>query len=293
MFLKESSLILRLDPKNIFPFVLDEEVNSEDRTVFKIRPLTIMQYTICKDSIGSRTEKLTVSRHYYNVVRNGLIGWDNFKYNDNNEPIPFSKDNINALPLAAIDELSQAIFTLSEIDEETTNNVRLAVRWSEYLGKHKNPDDWNCVVCQDNGLHKGRNCHGTDLNTCRFCKKEVPEAVCPTCNKLTSPRFIVKFGNVRTKNAIYGLDYVTQCPVALMDSRVISVMNAVNFTDDSKSLPVAGEALEQSHYYYALRGIMLGERNQLMKANTEQATHQTPQQSSPQNVRHVNLGKRH
>lgn len=262
MFLGDSSLILRFDPNYVFDYVLNKESMHEacDQTIFRIKPLTILQNVICKNQLAKNS--VESGNYSYQLVKYGLIGWENFVYIDDGEEIPFNEQNFSTLSFIDFTEIAEAIKGLTEVEESVEKQIRLSIRWSEYLHKTPNKNQWQCNECTAREI---RNCDGLAPNTCRFCKKETFEEYCPNCGKLTTPKFILRLSKKHTRNSIQGVDYVTRCPVALLDNNIIEMVNAAFFATDSKCLPVGGAALEQSNYYYIVRQIINSEQAALLQ----------------------------
>jgi hypothetical protein len=269
VFLDRPSLIARLDPRNIFRYVSDSESSERYPTVFRIKPLTIKQFSETRGFLIDDVDEVRSSRYNLAVVKEGLVGWENFK-DSKGDDIQFSIANINFLPnLDIIDELASAILLLSDVDNEIELNIRLSVKWSNYLGKISNPGQWSCEECMTKNMASNRNCDGTALRRCRFCKEDRKEENCPECGKLTTPKFILRFNNKLTKYATENIDYVTRCPVAIIKPGIVNMMNLVSFADDSKALPVPGAAFEQSNFYLTVRNLLQEERAKSMDDDTK------------------------
>lgn len=269
MFLGQHSLILRLDPNHIFNFVLDDEFANNDRTIFRVKPLSILQYSTCKDLLLREEDgRIAIGLYHFNIVRYGLVGWKNYMYIDNGEEILFSEKNINTLPYNAIEGIARGILELSEVDSYTEKQIRLAIQWSDYLSKLDNPDQWKCEICRDGNFASSRNCDGKALNKCFRCKIETPLDTCPKCGKATKPKFFLRLNSKLPKYGTFGVDWVTRCPSAMMNPKIVSVINAINYMDDTKSLPIQDAALNQSNYYYQVRQIMLSQRNEAFAEST-------------------------
>lgn len=284
---------MRFDPEHIFEYVCDEEVDPKDITIFNVRPLTILQYTICRNVLmgngeGSGTNLGTFSLE---VVKFGLVGWKNFKYEDNGEDISFCSNNLNALSVKIVDEISRAILSLSEVDSKCERSIRFTIKWSEYVGKLQNPDQWNCDICTKKKLAGSRNCEGKDLRLCRKCKLETLLSICPKCDKVTSPKFILKLNNKQTRYANEGFDYVTRCPVRFLEPKIMSIINMATFIDEAGSFPVKGAALEQSNYYYQIRQMILTERNLALKDDNKQNIPNVPKEVNLESSRMGRMGK--
>jgi hypothetical protein len=86
---------IALDPKATFEYILedDRKIPEEDRTVFKLRGLTVSEEARVADSMISSVpgqDELSIrsGTHQLTVLRYGLRGWSNFKDSSGNE-IPF------------------------------------------------------------------------------------------------------------------------------------------------------------------------------------------------------------
>jgi hypothetical protein len=300
-------MILRLDPNHVFDYISNSEEDSDNPTIFKIKPLTIREFNICRQPLlgdGFDDKKNSYAVYHLEVLKFGLIGWENFYWDDTDEVIPFAVGNINAIIPDVRDELTDAILKISEVNYKIESKIRLACKWSEYLSKQDKPEQWSCMYCQKNtATRSARNCEGNALRRCRSCSKEVKEPKCPTCGKVTTPKFMLRL-NKKIKDSEEGLDYVTRCPIALMDPKVLSVMNIINLSDELKTPPVDGSILEQSSFYYQVRQIILEERNAALSESRTSynaqpgGAHQGPATGpSPQalgrlqgKVKHVNFG---
>jgi len=269
VFVGNPSLVLRLDVNHRFDYVLDEEamLPEKDKTIFSIKPLSILQNITCKDLVsgdGDENESsIKIGSYHLQLLRYGLVGWRNFCYEDNNSPIEFSEKNFSALPQEAREELSHAIADISNIDDDMRSKIRLAIRWTEYQAKSHTAAQWSCETCSSTQM-KVRNCDGTSPRTCRRCRKQTHEKTCPKCGIATTPHFSLKLTNKPVKQAVEGVDIVTRCPIRLLDSKIIAVMNAVAFINDAKSLPVEGAALEQSNFFFSVKQAILSERNAIL-----------------------------
>lgn len=267
MFLGNPSLVLRLDVNHVFDYVLDEETHLErgQQTIFKVKPLTISQYTTCRDFLNEDEEgSVRVGSYQYGMIRFGLVGWVNYFYEDNYEPIDFCEENLSTLREHVRGELAHAIETLCEVDKYTSKCVKLAIRWSDYLRKNKSTATWKCSDCSKTQM-AARNCDGHALNTCRKCGIDTEEAICEKCGKPTVPPFKLKLTDKPQRASTEGIDYVTRCPIRLLDSKVIAAMNAITYIDDSNSLPTPGAALEQSAYFFNLKQTIQSESNEVMR----------------------------
>jgi hypothetical protein len=86
---------IALDPKATFEYILedDRKLPEEDRTVFKLRGLTVSEEARVADSMissvpGQEELSFRSGTHQLTVLRFGLRGWSNFKDSEGNE-VPF------------------------------------------------------------------------------------------------------------------------------------------------------------------------------------------------------------
>ncbi len=248
------SLTLKLDPDTIYPYVCEVEREKDNHTTFFLKSLNILQYRICEELFS---DDVNVGEYGLKVLEYGLIGWDNFAWDDV-EVIPFDLCNIGTIPYSNQLELFNNIISLSEVDSDLIDEMIYIVKWSDWLSKSKNPDQWTCEYCAEKKLANTRNCDGSRTFSCKSCDAFCSDDVCPKCNGRAN--LVLKY---RFSNKVN--DFVTKCPVSLVKTRAIKLVNLVNYIDHTKSLPMVGGALEQSHFYYMARTVVLSEQNSLMK----------------------------
>jgi len=254
----------RFDPKSVFPYVCKSDMGNTDFTTFAIRPLTILQYRECSETSYAKGSNQIGSMSLA-VLKYGLIGWENFKFDDAEEPIEFSYKNFSAIPSDEQLELYGAILEVTEPDEELLAEIRFVAKWSSVLSKlDDKADAWECGYCSERKLSKTRNCDGTIPNKCNRCGNETLETICPKCNAKTKAHFTFMFSKTIG-------DYVTQCPVSLLSIRAIKLTNIINYMNDLNSLPVPGGALEQTNYFYEIRAAVMSERDSLMRKEMKES----------------------
>ena len=214
-------ILQRLDPKTIFHYVCEND-NGGSSTIFKIRPLTVYEFKSCEEPSPENNSTQKIGEFSLKVLNFGLVGWDNFSYEDTGEIIPFSVYNIGCIPYENQIELFQRIMEISDVDENLTNELKYIAKWSDYLGKVKDPDQWDCDKCIKSKNTSIRNCDGTKPNTCMYCKKEVDALECPNCGKPTKHHFKFPFPDG---------SFVTRCPVTFLTPRALKLTNIINYVE--------------------------------------------------------------
>jgi len=260
--MEEYSIMAKLDPRSIYPYICETERGDPEATIFFLKSLDVLQYRKCEElSFGSKPK---LGEFGLKVLEYGLAGWDRFTWDDD-KPIPFDISNFSAIPYLNQLELYNEIVELSEVNDELEEDIKFVTKWTDYLYKSKNPDQWECMSCMDKKQYEARNCDNSKPNTCLKCKTESFDAVCPKCNTKTKPYFKLLFS--KDVN-----DFVTRCPVALLNNQAVKLVNIINYIDNSKSLPVSGGALEQTYFFYTIRMLVLSEQNALMKRELDTKT---------------------
>jgi hypothetical protein len=255
------SIMARLDPRSRLEYVCESERESEGKTIFYLKPLSIAEYLKC-ESVG-RVQAVKVGTFTLRALQYGLIGWDNFA-DEEGGVIPFDLKNISYLHPNIQIELAEEIVRIAELEGEIVEELKLVARWGEWLDKNENrKHQWECEFCLEKKLFKNRNCDGTLPNKCSKCSKETLEDECPICGVKTIPQFKFRFSSTIT-------DWVARCPVAMLTPRAIQLTNIVNFTDNAKALPFHCGAFEQTYFFYLIRMVVLSEQNAILKKELDQ-----------------------
>jgi len=263
----EYPVIERLNPKSRFPYICESEKESEDRTVFYLKSLSILEYRSCEESIG--LEKTRYGAFGLMALRHGLVGWDNL-IDDDGRIIPFDFSNIDAIPYMAQLELSAEIINIAEVSDELTDELKLVTKWADWIDHNKRTSDqWECGFCIEKKLPDIRNCTGNLPNKCPRCQRSIQDEFCEQCMLPTKPQFVFRFSNVIG-------DHVSRCPVSLITERALRLTNIINYIDSSKALPFSGGALEQTAFYYTSRIIVLSEQNALLKKELDKTITKKP-----------------
>jgi hypothetical protein len=255
----------RFDPKSVFPYVCKSDKGNTDFTTFLLKPLTILQYRECSETSYSNGIN-KIGSMAIAVLKHGLIGWDNFKFDGDQEPIEFSYENISAIPSDEQLELYGQILQLTEPEQELLYEIKFVAKWSSALSKLDNSDQWDCEFCSDKKLNEARNCDGSIPNECNRCGNKTLETICPKCKAKTRPKFKFMFSKQIG-------DHVTQCPVSLLTIRAIKLTNMINYMNDLNSLPVPGGALEQTNYFYEIRSAVMSERDAILRKEMKDSEH--------------------
>ena len=265
----EDTIFARLNPESAFSYVCENEKSESDHTTFFVRPLTVFEYKQCE---SQNLDNKGIGRFSLMALTQGLVGWDNFRYSDNNEVIPFDLANIDAIPSEYQIELSSFILSTSEVPDELQENIKSVIQINDYLS-NQNPDIWDCSTCKH---QKIRNCNGDQPNWCPKCREKTFEEFCPTC---TAPGK----GRVRSvphyKVIIHGKQY-TRCPLATMDKLAIKCVNLINYIEGAKALPFGGGAMAQTNFFYSLRMTVLSEQNHMLKMEMDSISNKAPKTTS-------------
>ena len=132
-------------------YVCKDETDHSAKTIFELRQLTFGQY----NNILSLQEEGKSMEAVVLAVRSGIAGWSNL-IDDHDQPVLFSPDSINRLPSTAVQELGEQILIISNIDEQTRNELIGMARFSEFLAETKTPEIWTCDWCEKNGKKRER-----------------------------------------------------------------------------------------------------------------------------------------
>jgi hypothetical protein len=266
MIFNEASIISRLDPRFIHSYVCEEERNSEDKTIFRFKNLSVSEFRECEDIYLAHSN---LGQSGLKVLEFGLVGWDNFTF-DKGEVIPFDFEHISSIPYENQLELSERIFSLAQVEQDIEDEIILILKWSEWLDKAKNKEQWQCEYCITKKLDLARNCSGKHTYKCKDCNAYYETNECSKCKKTLKPNLIFRFSTKLD-------DFVTRCPVSLITIRAIKIVNLVNYCDNSKSLPFSGGALEQTHFFYSMRNVVLSTQNMLIKKEYDSMREKTKQ----------------
>lgn len=246
----------RLQPDYIYEYVCSVERSSDNPTIFYLKGLSVLDFRKCEEYSSGNSQ---IGRFNLELLRHGLVGWDNLYWKNSDSHIPFDLANIAAIPPSAQNELAAKILRISDVEDKLEEDLVFVSRWSDYLGKINNSDQWSCEFCISKKQSGIRNCDGTKPNRCIDCKIETNEEECPECGRKTVPHFKMKIGKLPLALT------VTRCPVSMLSPIAIKLTNLINFMENSKSLPTSGGALEQTNFFYTARMIVMSEQNMLLK----------------------------
>ena len=249
------SIIAKFDPNYRCQYICENDTDPEDQTIFYLRPLTVLEHRLCEEL--SVSSNMSIGGFGLKTIEFGLVGWENFKFSDGDE-IKFSQENISAIPINNQSELSAKILDLSEPEESLIKELKFVAKWGSWIGKVKNPEQWNCDFCIEKGFQKSRNCSGDLPNKCPKCFFESYDDVCKKCGSKTTPPFKLRFSNSIT-------DFITRCPLSIITNRAVKLTNLIMFMNESNTLPFKGGALEQTSFFYSVRSIVLSEQNSLLR----------------------------
>lgn len=116
--------------KDRLEYVLREDRNSKEPTVFVFRPLTARERAECEDVLTSASvDRFPMGTFAYKVLKNSLVGWRNLK-DDKGKDVPFVTDPdgkitdecLALLSTAQRFELSDAAWRFNELGEEEVKN---------------------------------------------------------------------------------------------------------------------------------------------------------------------------
>jgi hypothetical protein len=123
-------MVVAIDPDATFDHVLREERDSAEPTVFKLKPLTARQLAQIEDMLVVHLGggvRLNTGMQTLEVLRLGLVGWENFKDAAGN-PVPFvpitPKDerSLDLLHPRWRVELANAVTEHAKLTEEQRKN---------------------------------------------------------------------------------------------------------------------------------------------------------------------------
>ncbi len=283
MFLNKTSIFARLDSRYIYNYVCEEDKDSDSRTIFKLKNLSVSEYKECE---GYYLAGFNLGQFTLTALRHGLVGWDNFAYEDG-EVIPFDFVNFSAIALENQVEISETIFNMASVEEEIENNIKLILKWSRWLDNAKNKTQWDCEYCNNKNLSNARNCDGLHTYKCNRCGSFHTEPYCDECKKqISRANFVFRWSTKLD-------DFSNRCPIALLDPLTVKLVNIVNYCNDSHAVPFSGGAMEQTNFYYHLRTIVLSEQNAMLKAELDKDKNKNkPSPTTPsRGMRNVNKGK--
>lgn len=159
--------------------------------------------------------------------------------------------------------------------------MRLAVRWSIWLGQDpKREDSWNCELCVARGLDKTRSCEEQPQGNCKkghgiftfdecAWNEELDSPACPICGTGLRWEFALQLGS----------NYVVyKCPVQQIEPAHMFLVRLVMWSESTGCMPVGGGLLDQSHFYYEVRNIVVGEK---MLADEDMRPKDTPDTHKP------------
>lgn len=94
----------------------DRQLANTKQTVFEVRYLTASEQAMLRDLMykvagvgAARKEQFLTGTMVLKALELGLLGWQNFKYEDSEEEIVFNQDNFSCIPPAIRDELANHI----------------------------------------------------------------------------------------------------------------------------------------------------------------------------------------
>lgn len=122
--------MLGFDPNATRGYVVkdEQELPTEEQTVFQLKNLTVRQTEILKNSIFSKSghgkkaeERLMLGTQERQALEMGLVGWDNFNDQSGNMII-FSKENLDFIPAKYRSEIAAEIRGENELTEGEEKN---------------------------------------------------------------------------------------------------------------------------------------------------------------------------
>jgi len=107
---------VRFDKPHTYFCKCDDGKPDAEKTKFQVRFLTAKEQAKLRDQMYSvsgigaaRNEKFLTGTSALTALEMGLVGWENFKFEDNGEVIPFSAANFSCIPPKERDELANYI----------------------------------------------------------------------------------------------------------------------------------------------------------------------------------------
>ena len=112
--------ISRLTTKD---YVTEGDKDSDDQTVFKLKPLNGLQYmdVIAELRTDENGEAGLTGKGLGLAIKYGLAGWENFNDEDEKE-LKFNKLNVSKVPPIVLTELAGEIINRSEAGGEERKN---------------------------------------------------------------------------------------------------------------------------------------------------------------------------
>lgn len=103
----------RFDKPHDYVCKCDAGLPVKEQTKFKVRFLTIKEQAELRDDMyrvsgfgEKRQEKLMTGSVALKALIKGILGWENFKYDDTGEDIPFNEENFSCIPPEQRDEIA-------------------------------------------------------------------------------------------------------------------------------------------------------------------------------------------
>lgn len=99
-----------------------------DKTIFILGTISTKQMSFINDMLSrwrvnaGKMEEIVIqtSQRNFEVVRQGLKGWKNFK--DGNKDIQFSEKNIELIPYEVIDEIAERLLAINSLSQDEKKN---------------------------------------------------------------------------------------------------------------------------------------------------------------------------
>jgi len=129
-------MVRAVDPRSTWDYVLlaERELPPEERTTFRLRPLTAREQAQVEDTAlttgpDGRVYSLNTGTHALTILRLGLVGWEGFADEDG-RPVPFAKNGsgtvseacLDAIPSRVRHELANAITEQTKVSEGDRGN---------------------------------------------------------------------------------------------------------------------------------------------------------------------------
>lgn len=126
-------MVIAIDPERTFDYVLQEEKEKENPTIFKLKILAARELAEIEDNVSSFVSgkgevelRIRPGTEILQILRRGLKGWENFK-DDKGKDIPFREnngvpreDNFDRLRPEWRREISNAITEMNTMSGEET-----------------------------------------------------------------------------------------------------------------------------------------------------------------------------
>jgi hypothetical protein len=112
---------VRFDKPRDYVCKADRKLPDDEQTVFKVRFLTAQEQADLRDEMykvtgfgEGRKEMLLTGTVALKALEKCLLGWENFYFEDDEEPVEFNKKNISCIPPTERDEIANYVRGVQE-----------------------------------------------------------------------------------------------------------------------------------------------------------------------------------